>query len=159
MQLIQTSASFIRPADTNAYTANDLIANSTTAGSVVPMIFTLPYGGALKLWRASVAFNSSTVTNAKFLLHLYNSSPTPTNGDNAAWLTTSSGWLTSVAVDGTTNTFSDSTVAYSAAFTSPTIILASGNTRAVYGLLTATAAYTPTSAEVFTVTLVGEAYV
>jgi hypothetical protein len=33
------SASFTRPADTNAYAAGDLVANSVTAGSVIPMTF------------------------------------------------------------------------------------------------------------------------
>ena len=35
------TASFTRPADTTAYASGDLVANSTTAGSVIPMTFVI----------------------------------------------------------------------------------------------------------------------
>lgn len=147
------STTFTRPADTTAYTANDLVANSVTAGSVVPMSFTIPVPG-ISLERVQVSANSSTNTNAKFNLQLYSSSPTATNGDNGAWLTTSSNWLGTVAIDCTVSAFSDKLTGMGYANTVDTpVSLGSGT---VYGLLQATAAYTPTSAEVFTVTLYGK---
>lgn len=155
MNLINTQATFTRPADTTAYTANDLVANSVTAGSVVPMTFSLPRNAGVKLYRASVSVNSAVPTNLKFNLHLYGSLPTCTNGDNGAWLTTSSNWLGSVAIDGTTQTFSDNSVGWSTLTTYPLLLVS----KTVYGLLQATAAYTPTSGEIFTVTLTGESYV
>lgn len=162
MQLITTSTTFTRPADTTAYTTNDLVANSVTAGSVVPMTFTIPYGRGLKLWRSAVTINSATVTNAKFRLHLYGASPTVTNGDNGAWLSTNSSYLGFIDNDATGQTFSDSSTGYGVyvnnSVFAPMLLIGSVN-RQVYGLLQATAAYTPTSAEVFTVTLLGEAYV
>lgn len=156
MNLISTSTSFTRPADTTAYAANDLVANSTTAGSVVPMSFTIPKLSGFKLYKVSIARSNATVTNAKFNLHLYGLSPTCSNGDNGAWLTTASNWLGSFAVDGSTQTFSDTSTAYAISATYPFLLLPAGRT--IYGLLQATAAYTPASAEVFTVTLTGESY-
>lgn len=162
MKIINTSSSFTRPSDTTAYASGDLVANSTTAGSVTPMTFSIGYGTGLKVYRASVKFNSSTPTNAKFRLHLYSSSPTVTNGDNGTWLSTESGYLGAIDIDASALTFSDSTSAYgiyvNTALSIPMLIV-SGVNATVYGLLAATAAYTPTSAEVFTVTLLGEAYV
>ena len=35
------SQSFTRPGDTTPYASGDLVANSTTAGSVVPLTFTI----------------------------------------------------------------------------------------------------------------------
>ena len=37
--IITPTDSFTRPANTTQYAANDLVANSTTAGSVVPLSF------------------------------------------------------------------------------------------------------------------------
>lgn len=156
MQLVTTNAGFTRPADTTAYAANDLIANSTTAGSVVPMTFVIPYAGALELYRVGVSCSNAVATNAKFNVNLYTSIPTCANGDNGALSTTSSGWIGSVAVDASGMTFTDSNTNWSAAFTQPLILF--GTNRTIYGLLQATAAYTPTSAETFTVTLMGKAY-
>lgn len=161
MRIITTSATFTRPADTTAYTSGDLIANSTTAGSVTPMTFSVGYGTGFKINRASVKFNSATPTNAKFRIHLYTSSPTVTNGDNGAWLSTESGYQGAVDVDASGLTFSDSTRAfgiYVNTALNPSMFISPSVNQIIYGLLTATAAYTPTSAEVFTVDLIGEAY-
>lgn len=162
MKIINTSANFTRPADTTAYANGDLIANSVTAGSVTPMTFNIGYGQAFKIYLATVSFNSAVVTNAKFLIHLYSSLPTVTNGDNGAWLSTNSGYLGNIAVDATAQTFSDSSrgigTYVNTALEVPLMVIADVNNR-IYGLLAATAAYTPTSAEIFTVSLIGESYV
>lgn len=162
MQIFDTSTTFTRPADTTAYTANDLVANSTTAGSVVPMTFNITGGRNARIWRAYIQFNSATVTNAKFNLHLYLSSPTCTNGDNGAWLTTNSGYQGFIAVDATGQTFSDNTRGYGVYVNNSVfapMYVQGGFNQQIFGLLQATAAYTPTSAEVFTVGLIGESLV
>lgn len=163
MQIFDTSATFTRPADTTAYTANDLVANSTTAGSVVPMLFNIPGGRNIRIYRAAIKFNSATVTNAKFKLHLYLSSPTCTNGDNGAWLTTESGYQDNIAIDCTTNTFSDNSKGFGIYINTALValpMLAQTNlNQQIYGLLQATAAYTPISGEIFTVNLLGESLV
>lgn len=162
MQIKNLVSSFTRPADTTAYTSGDLVANSTTAGSVVPLQWNIGYGQTFKIFKAGITFNSATVTNGKFLLHLYSVSPTCTNGDNGAWLTTSSSYQGNIAIDCTSQTFSDNSMAWgtyvNTAVEVPLMIVADNNYY-IYGLLAATAAYVPTSAEVFTVNLVGEAYV
>lgn len=145
---------FTRPNDTTAYAAGDLVANNTTAGSVVPLSFTLPSRRA-KVYGIKVTKSAAAVTNAKFLLHLYKTSPTPANGDNGAWSTTSSGWIGSMSVDMSVNTFTDTNTSSSTnTTTAPLAFVASGN---LFGLLTATAAYTPAAQETFSVSLLGEA--
>lgn len=156
--LATPSANFTRPADTTAYALGDLVANSTTAGSVTPLSWTAARvaAGSFLVRRARAKKSGTSVTNASFRLHLYSASPTCTNGDNGAWLTTVSGYLASIdldmsssngrvfsdaaAVNGTPNVGSDLGVK-----------LASGQT--MYGLLECRAAYTPGNAEVFTVEL------
>lgn len=162
MKIIDASATFTRPADTTAYTSGDLIANSTTAGSVTPMTFNIGYGQAFKIYQARVKYNSATNTNGKFLIHLYSSLPTVTNGDNGAWLSIEAGYLGNIAIDSTLQTFSDNSKGIgtyvNTSLEVPLLVLGDVNNR-IYGLLAATAAYTPTSAEVFVVNLIGEAYV
>lgn len=161
MKILEVSSSFTRPADTTPYTAADLVANSTTAGSVTPLTFRQGYGQNLIIRQVRLKINTAVNTNAKFLLHLYNTTPTNTNGDNGAWLTTSSGYMGNVAIDGTLQTFSDNTVGIgvyiNTAVASPWLVVGDGN-YILYGLLSATAAYTPTSGGIFTATLIGECY-
>ena len=156
MQITNPSATFTRPGDTTAYASGDLVANSTTAGSVVPMSFQLgnAFGiGVFRLTRARIIKTNTSPTNANFRLHLYQSSPTPANGDNGAWSTSAAAdWLGNIDVtsmlaftDGCCGT--GSTAAGSEMF----IRLKAGST--VYGLLEAKAAYTPGNAESFTVVL------
>lgn len=162
MQIVPITATFTRPADTTAYTANDLVANSVTAGSVVPMTFNFPGANGFKLWRVSVSANSATNTNAKFKLHLYTSSTiTCANGDNGAWSTTNSGYIDNVAIDCTTSSFTDNLTGWGTYVNTSVQVplLTALTSHKIYGLLQATAAYTPTSGEVFTVTLLGESYV
>jgi hypothetical protein len=138
------SASFTRPADTTAYASGDLVANNVTAGSVVPMSLTPPQRtGNVK--RVTIKKSGTSVTNASFRLHLYDSSPTPVNGDNGAWSTTVAAYLGSVDVT-VDKAFTDGAVGvgtcdFNLAGTS------------LFALLEARGAYTPASAEVFTVTL------
>lgn len=156
MQINNPSASFTRPADTTAYASGDLVANSTTAGSVAPLSFTLgnSFGvGSFRLTRARLIKSGTTATNANFRLHLYEASPTPANGDNAAWSTNkAANWLGNIDItsmlaftDGCAGTGS------AAAGSEMYIRLTAGKT--IYGLLEARAAYTPANAEVFTVIL------
>ena len=141
-------SSFTRPADTTAYATNDLVANSTTAASVTPMSFTLPLNALVTF--ASLSKSTNTATNANFTLWLFGSSPTVTNGDNAAFAPTFSKALGSFQLDATGSLFSDNAGSVNRFSNNPIPI---GGT--IYGLLLASAAYTPASAEVFTVTVGG----
>lgn len=153
------SSNFNRPADTAAYASGDLVANSTTAGSVTPLSWSTAArvsAGSFMVRRARLKKSATSTTNATFRLHLYSSSPTIANGDNGAYSTTHSGYLGAFDLDitgSTGRTFSDSSGVIGAPSVGSEINvkLASGQT--IYGLLEARAAYTPASAETFTVEL------
>src|SRR5436305_14342879 len=102
MQVWNPSASFTRPNDTTAYASGDLVANSTTAGSVAPLAFPLgnSYGvGQFRMVRARLTKSGTGVTNASFRVHLYGAQPTPANGDNGAWSTDqAANWLGNIDI-------------------------------------------------------------
>jgi hypothetical protein len=156
MKASNPSYSFTRPADTTAYAAGDLIANSTTAGSVVPLSWAVRHPGAVcQLKRAVITKTTTTVTNFKAILHLYSAAPAVANGDNGAYSSTkAANYIGSILIDGTTSPgakFSDGAGAFGAAAAGSDFIFSPGGT--IYGLLEANAAYAPGNAEVFTVTL------
>lgn len=146
------TASFTRPNDTTAYTAADLVANSTTAGSVVPMTFSFAdwlQGGMIR--RARIIKSGTSTTNALFDLHLYRvSTMTFANGDNGAWSTDKASDYTgriSVSVD---KAFTDGAMGVGVPVSGTEINFGAA---AYYGVLEARAAYTPSANEVFTVSL------
>jgi len=102
------TATFTRPADTTAYTAGDLIANSTTAGSVVPLALPVARvaGGTGIIRAIRLKASGAGAAGATVRVHLYRQSPTVTNGDNGVWLTTESEYVGSVDVT-LDRTFSD----------------------------------------------------
>ena len=160
MYIISQSASFTRPNDTTQYASGDLVANSTTAGSVAPLTFKLPARG-LKLQRVGLLHSAATVTDSQFRAHFYSDSPTCSNGDNAAWLTTASGYQGFVDIDGQNQTFSDDGMSFGVYVNNSVfapLFLVADTDKKLYVLLEARDTYTPASAEVFTVTILGEGY-
>ena len=161
---IRIQASFTRPDDTTLYTSGDLVANSTTAGSVVPLSFenvVRTAGDCVRIERVRVEKSGTSLTNASFRLHLFEASPTPTVGDNGAF--NNAGALATNSVLNMAGTFPVSMIwsgsdgaagigvptTGSGATCSPT----AGTT--LFGLLEVTGAYTPVSGEVFYVVLEG----
>jgi hypothetical protein len=151
------SANFTRPADTAPYAIGDLVANSTTAGSVVPLSLTagrIAAGGGV-IRKIRLIKSTVSLTNAQFRVHLFNALPTTTNGDNGAW--GGPGALNYIdAFDVTMDqAFTDGAVGFGFPRHGPDVSfkLASGQT--VYALIEfrGAANYTPGSAEVFTVVL------
>ena len=150
------TATFTRPADTNVYASGDLVSNNTVAGSVVPLSF--PVGKPVfPIRRVKIKKSGTVVTSAQFRLHLYTSSPTSANGDNGVWSTTESGYLgfVDVTID---KAFSDGAAGHGAPSLGQEINanvngIAQTGAFTIYGLLEARAAYTPTSGEIFTVSL------
>ena len=162
--IITPSATFTRPADTTAYAAGDLVANSTTAAAVIPLEFDITkiirrsgVIGYVRLYKST-----ATVTLATFTLHLFAQAPVVTAGDNAALaVATAQHFLGSVACDLSTGAFV-ATADVRARFavlsgTAPALIAFDNSDKLVkkslYGLLVATAGYTPASAEQFIVAL------
>lgn len=150
--IVNPSDTFTRPADTTPYAAGDLVANSTTAGSVTALSFgsSARYStGAGRIVRVRISKTSLSLTNAQFRLHIYSAAPTGiANGDNGAWSTEIAGYLGSAFVtldrafvDGAYGDVELAGIYFK---------LASGSS--LKGLLEARAVYTPASAEVFTVT-------
>lgn len=149
--------SVARPADTTAYASGDLVANSTTAGSVAPMTFAVARtaGGSGMIRRARLRKTGAGVTGASFRLHLYRAAPaTITNGDNGAWLTSGNADYMG-AIDITCDrVFTDGASGNGVplAGTEINFDLPDGVSN-IRGLLEARGAYTPISGEVFTVEL------
>ncbi len=158
MRIVSGSAAFTRPADTTAYASGDLVANSTTAGSVSPLSFSVSGGRGFKLHRVGLQRSQATPTNANFRVHFFNDSPTVTNGDNGAIAPTVSGYLGAVDVDGTgAVAFTGGSKTNVSTSTFPTLMYLDGD-HTIYALIEARAAYTPASGETFTLSFVGEAY-
>jgi hypothetical protein len=156
MQIWNLSQSFTRPNNTTAYASGQLVANSVTAGAVVPMAFTVggnSMPGQFRLSRIRLFKSGTVTTNAQFRLHLYSASPTVANGDGGTWSTSgAAGYLGAIDVTGM-KAFTDgcADVGDDAAGAEHLIRLAGG--AIFYGLLEARAAYTPLANEQLTVTL------
>ena len=141
-----------RPADTTAYAAGDLVANSVTAGSVVPLTVTAGISSPCWLRGITLRHSQASVTNSNFRVWLMNASPTVTNGDNAIIAGT---FLATVlneplVVDVETLLTGGGAIG--------TSLFDAGMLRIVptmYALIEARAAYTPASAEVFTLDVWG----
>lgn len=154
--------SFTRPANTTAYAAADLVANDTTAGNVVPLSFSIPTGHGLSLELRSfrVQKSGTTITNADFDLYIYGSEPTPSVGDNGAFVATNvvasdnaSGFL-GVLSGNQMLGFSDGGKQSSVQpVTTVVRHRLTPTAKTLYAFLVSTGAYTPASAEVFTVEL------
>lgn len=147
-------ATFTRPADTTAYASGDLIANSVTAGSVVAMTVSAArirnVRGEVK--RVRLHKSGATPTNAAIRVHFFEQLPTFTNGDNAAFLpaTMDKGYLgycdVAAMIPGTAGCVGHAIPAVGTGM----IFEPAVGTRDIYAVLEARAAYTPASAEVFT---------
>lgn len=148
-------ASFTRPNDTNAYGANDVVCNSTSAPAVLTFADVGPSGGG-EVWITGVdlRIDAAAVPAGMTImrLHLYNAAPTPINdnaafdlpsGDRAKYL----GFIdlpTPVDV-GATLWSSTEELFYAVR---KQVTLASAN---LYGILVTVTAYTPTAEVVKTV--------
>lgn len=151
------SASFVRPADITQYASGDLVADNVTAGSVTSL--TLSFGeeggkSQTAISRVILAKTNTSLASADFRVHMYTADPTLTNGDNAAWL--SDGVATYLGAADVTidKAFSDgaSGVGSPVNLVDIPAILTKGK---IYALLEARGAYTPASAETFTLTVEG----
>lgn len=146
---------FTRPADTTAYASGDLVANSTAAGSVVPLVFDV--GRETKkgviITKARVRKSGTGVTGAAFYLHLYRRQPTVTNGDNGAFLSNEADDYLGCFSIASMMAFSDGAAGNGAALVGSCMLAKPvvGNT--LYGLLEARGAYTPANGETFDVGL------
>jgi len=151
----KVSATFTRPADTTAYASGDLAANSVTAGSVVPMSFAIARvaAGTGMIRRVRIRKSGTSITNSSFRLHLYTTSPTVTNGDNGAWLSTQSATYMGGMDVNVNRAFSDGAGGNGTPIDGSEINFALPSGQTIYGLLEVRGAYTPASEEVFVIEL------
>lgn len=157
---ILTSNTITRPADTTAYASGDLVANSTTAGSVTPFSFTNAVrfpGGSVRIERCRIQKSGTSTSNAAFRVHIYSATPASiANGDNGAWSTSIAGYVGAfdVTLD---RAFTNGAEGAGLSLTStPMTCKAAGSAVTLFALLEARGSYTPASAETFTILL--EAY-
>jgi len=156
MAIRNITGSFTRPADTTAYASGDLVANSTTAGSVAAVELTHvghTRAGTGIIRRVTLAKDGTSVTNTDFRVHFFRADPsTVTNGDNGAF-----------SVSGVDDYLGSADVTIDQAFTdgawgagapnvgSEFMVRLGPALISLYALVEARAAYTPASAEVFTI--------
>lgn len=156
MRFTVRAATITRPADVTAYATGDLLANSTTAGSVTPFIFASGSPRNMLASRFFMVSSNDTVTNKNYQLYLFGRSPTVSNGDNGAFAVTKANGMDSICAvfgssaavnsgGGSINTFLPIDGA-GTFLTSGSVVLLPGT---FYGLIKVNAAYTPTSAETF----------
>ena len=145
------SGTVTRPADITAYASGDLVANSTTAGSVVPITLANLCNGpgqSAQIRRLRIRTSSTNITTATFRVHLFSSATiTAANGDNAAFSVSGSANYLGQADVTLTQAFTDG------AFGTVTTEINTYGAQNVYALLEARSAYTPTSAGTITVSL------
>lgn len=159
--VVPGNATLTRPADTSAYASGDLVANSVTAGSVVPLNFSAARvnGETGVIVGARLQKSGTGVTNAAFRLHLFTIIPTWTaSGDNSAMSANTQalakGYLGFIDIPAMIG-FQDCAWGTGVPdnFRSSLPFAAAAESQLVYGVLEARGAYTPVSAEVFTAAL------
>ena len=160
-----TAPTFTRPADTTAYAAGDLVANSVTNTAVTNRIFTFSrFRGPLRIRKWMLEKTDNDITAAAFLLHLFTSAPTYTSaGDNSALATvgvtltdTYLGTLTIAAMYGSSTFAHGQGVPVVGDYVLWEPGWGQGDTAALYGVMVANGAYTPASAGTFSNTIEGE---
>ncbi len=150
------SNSFARPANTTAYAAGQLMANSVSAASVVavPLPAARLNGGTGLIPRVDLAKSDPSLTNASFRVHLYSAAPTSAAGDGVAYSTNGTLTFLDTFDVNMVKSFTDGAkgVGVPSAGTAAIFAAAAGSQN-LYALVEALAAYTPASGEVFTITL------
>ncbi len=156
---------FQRPNNATAYGIGTLIANSATAGSVVPLRFSVfrnpDSGGGSGVQIAAMKMtNGQSGGKITANLHLFDSEPTVTNGDGGAFEPVGDGstWLGMLSVVTDAKHSAGQTgrglPIVNNTFAAPLIAtLANPPVEWVWGLLEATAAYTPVANEQIAVAL------
>ena len=146
------TAAFSRPADTTAYASGDLVANSTTAGSVTPLTVTVARiaAGSGMIRRVRVRKTGTGVTNASFRVHFYRTSPTVTNGDNGVFLSNQSANYMAACDVSSMIAFSDGAAGNGSPNIGSEINFKLPSGTDIFALIEARGAYTPVSGETFT---------
>jgi hypothetical protein len=156
MQIRKVSATFTRPADTNAYAAGDIVSNNTSGGAAIRFSGAGFPSAPVRILRATLWKSTNVVTSANFSLVLYNQDPGVQN-DNAAYAETFANRSKVVAIIPFTIMLAYGSNVAQVDFLPPSgemdAVLGDGQS-SLWGVLVATAAYTPGSADQFAVELI-----
>jgi len=156
----QPSYNFNRPNNTTAYAQGQLMANSTTAASVVPISWSnISPTGSFYPVGVILQKSGSSATNAQFRIHLYSVAPTvATTGDGGVYNTVVSGnggWIGSY--DGTMQASHADGCSVTCTPTEGMIdAFVTGQNPTIYALIEVRAAYTPAANETITARLLVE---
>lgn len=152
---LNPSYNFNRPNDTAPYTIDDLVANNTSNASVVPMEWTVTgvAAGSGHVIRARLMKSSTVTANALFVLHLFKTAPTVTNGDNGAYLSNNVANRLGSLTFSACGAYSDGAGATGVPTVGENINFKLAAGQKIYGLLQAKGAYVPTANETITVEL------
>lgn len=84
-RLLRVSAEFTRPADTTAYTAGDVVSDSTSASTLITLSNAVRVNaGSGYIVRASLTTDRKSIT-PRFRVHLFNATGATVSADNAAY--------------------------------------------------------------------------
>lgn len=144
-----------RTADTNAYTAGDVVGSSTSSGGAVLVFDDLGPGATQRhmvtstrmLWQVTSVPSGAT----SFRLQLYNASPPSALADNAAWDLPSGDWSSYMGyVDLGTPADAGAALYCEANILNKQIAVLDGN---IYGYLVTNGGFTPASGSVMMLNL------
>src|SRR6266576_780318 len=162
--MIQTpkTATFTRPNDTTAYSANDVVTNSTTVGAAMQFAGGFPGSDKVDITRVLAQKSTATTTASDGVLHLFARDPGVQN-DNGAFsaLAFSAaepyGYLGSVAIAIFASKAGSSSVISENVLSTPlSLVHASALSGTIYGVFMLNGAYAPGANEVFQFTLFGK---
>lgn len=149
------AAGLTRPSDATAYALGDIIANSTTAGSVTPLAIAAARvaDGTGMVRKARLSTNNVAWLNNTIRLHLFKNSPISAAGDNATFASAVNG-ITAVHlgyIDVTLDqAFSDGVKGEGIPNMGSEIAFdASSGTQNIFGMMEARGPYTPASGQTF----------
>lgn len=152
------TATFNRPANTTAYASGQLVANSTTAGSVLPLALAVARvnAGTGAIRRVRLSTNKTGLAGTEvFRVHLFKSTPTVANGDNGAFSVNGVAAIHLGIFDVTLDrVFSDGSKGVAAPIVGSEILFDAGaGTQNIFALIEARGAYTPANGETFVLAL------
>lgn len=161
---IRREGSVTLPSGTPTYASGDLVANSATAGSVVPITLSdivRAEGAGFRCDCVRLRKSGTSITNASFRVLIFDRSPTVSAGDDAAFLSGSTYAVSDIAhllatYDVTMDRAGTAGATGPAATSSAgvrTLVPASGTS--LFALIMALGSYTRVASETFTVTVEG----
>lgn len=159
--LASVSVEFTRPSDTTAYAANDVVSDSTSASTLQNIANFARYnGGSGHIVGARLTTDKKSIT-PRIRVHIFNASNPTVGVDNAAWRESYADNSKRIAffdlpamTTGADTTNSDMSRAIDMTLRIP--FIAAAGSRSLYYLLETLDAFTPASAEKFTLTLFGD---